>query len=155
MNTLIKNIREKVEEALPGKKYFVVDVSLKGGQGNHRLEILVDGDEGIDISTCARLNRDISAWLDTTDLIKGRYVLEVGSPGLDYPLSSERQYARNVGKELNIMMKDSSGISGKLLKVSPGQIEVEIKGKDKKAESSKVNISLEDIRKSTVKVSLK
>jgi len=157
METLIKNIREKVEEALPDKNYFVVDVSLKGGKGHQRLEILVDGDEGIDISICARLNKDLSDWLDATDLMSGHYILEVGSPGVDYPLSLERQYKRNIGRELNIILKDDSVITGKLRKVETGGLKIETseKGKRNHTERKIVNISLEEIRKSTVIVSFK
>jgi ribosome maturation factor RimP len=155
VEALIGKIREKVEEMLPGKNYFVVNISLKGSRGRKLLEVLVDGDEGIDIGTCSRISRDLSEWLDASDLIEGRYVLEVGSPGVDYPLSSGRQYSRNIGKELNIILNDNSVIKGKLVKVEKGGITVEVKEKEKSIGEKTLNIGMEEIRKSTVIVSLK
>ncbi len=155
METLIGKIREKVEELLPGKNYFVVNVSLKGGKGHQRLEVLIDGDDGIDIDTCSRVNHALSEWLDETDPVKGRYVLEVGSPGVDYPLSSRRQYNRNIGKELKIIMKDNSVKQGKLLKAEEGKILVNIRDNRKGAGNTLLHIDLDEIRKSTVIVSLK
>ena len=157
MEALIGNVREKVEEMLPGKQYFVVNVSLKGSRGRQLLEVLVDGDEGIDIGTCSRLSRELSAWLDGGELMKGRYTLEVGSPGVDYPLSSERQYKRNIGRELKVVMKDDSVVQGKLLKAESGGIQLEVteKGKGKKAVVKSLNIDMKEIRKSTVIVAIK
>ena len=155
MEALIGTIREKVKEMLPDKKYFVVNVSLKGSRGGQLLEVLVDGDEGVDIGTCSRLSRDLSEWLDGADLIKGHYTLEVGSPGIDYPLSSERQYKRNIGRELKIILNDDSVIKGKLVKVEHDRIELEVKGKEKKAGVKTFGFGMEEIRKSTVIVAIK
>ena len=140
---------------LPGEQYFVVNVSLKGNRGRQLLEVLVDGDEGIDIGTCSRLSRELSEWLDRTDLIKGHYVLEVGSPGVDFPLSSERQYKRNIGRKLKVVLNDNSVISGRLEKVELDGIELFVKEKGKKAGGKSLNIGFEEIRKSTVIVSIK
>ncbi len=152
---LLNTIRHKVEEILPGKGYFVVNVSLKGSKNHQRLEVLVDGDSGIDINVCSQINRELSQWLDQTDLISGHYVLEVGSPGTEYPLNSERSYHKNIGRELKVVMNDNTVLKGKLIKIGKGKIDLATGGNKKGADDDIREIGLEDIRKSTVIVSLR
>jgi ribosome maturation factor RimP len=151
----MQEIRERAEGFLPGKDYFIVRVSLTGSKGNRRLEILADGDHGIDIDVCSKLSRDLSEWLDGNNLIEERYVLEVGSPGIDFPLETPRQYKKNIGRLLTIVKIDGSVVKGKLTGVESAGISVESAGDKKKPSSQMVSIEFDKIRKSTVTVSFK
>ena len=140
---------------LPDKNYFIVRVSLTGSKGHRRLEILADGDHGIDIDVCSRLSRDLSDWLDSKSLIDGHYVLEVGSPGTDYPLDTPRQYKKNLGRMLKIVKNDGSVVKGKLAGIETAGIALEA-DQNKKSSAPRIeNIGFDQIRKSTVIVSLK
>jgi len=44
---------------------------------------------GIEVDECALISRNISAVLDVEDPISDAYALEVGSPGIDRPLTRE------------------------------------------------------------------
>ena len=149
------DIRDKVEQLLPGKEFFVVDISLTGGKGHRHLEVLVDGDHGIDLNECTRISRELSDWLDHTTLIDGPYVLEVGSPGVDYPMRSSRQYAKNNGRTLKGVLNDDSVVMGRLVRLGDRQVELESPGKGKKDTSERHPIGFDQIRKSTVIVSFK
>jgi ribosome maturation factor RimP len=155
VDTLINEIREKAEGMLPDKSFFVVSVSLTGSKGRRRLELLADGDHGIDIDVCSKLSRELSDWLDNNNLIDGPYILEVGSPGTDYPIVSLRQYKKNIGRLLKVEKNDNTEIKGKLFEVDETGITVEIQSNNKKAESVKELIGFNQIRKSTVIVSFK
>ena len=49
---------------------------------------------------CEAVSRRLSDILDEKDFIEDSYVLEVSSPGLGRPLKKEKDYKRNLGKEV-------------------------------------------------------
>ncbi|HLF33732.1 MAG TPA: ribosome maturation factor RimP [Cyclobacteriaceae bacterium] len=155
MSALIKEIRERTEELLPGENYFVVDVSLTGGKGSRKLKILVDGDQGIDIDACSRISRELSDWLDQKEPIEGPFTLEVGSPGIDYPLSTPRQFRKNLGRMIKVLKSGQLITRGVLKEVDDRGIVIvepaEKEGKEGLAES----IDFGEILKATVIVSFK
>ncbi len=64
----------------------------------------VSGGSGVSLADCQAVSRDLSTVLDVESphLPHGRYRLEVGSPGLDRPLFSSRDYERFAGREINV-----------------------------------------------------
>jgi len=83
--------------------YDLEDVSLSRAGRRHVLRVLVDADGGITLDDVAVVSREISAALDAADesgseVLPGEYQLEVGSPGVDRPLTAPRHWRRNVGR---------------------------------------------------------
>ncbi len=99
---LAERIRALAEEAVADGDLFVVDVEVKGFQGSRVVSVFVDGEAGAGADDLARVSRSLGFALDTEDLVKGRYRLDVSTPGADRPLSDRRQYARHVGRELAV-----------------------------------------------------
>ena len=81
-----------------------------GGVDPKRGAILVvsvepkDGSK-LKIDDCKIISNTISASLDVADPIADSYVLEVGSAGLDRPLSDKRDFKRFIGFEAKIECK--------------------------------------------------
>ncbi|WP_297336618.1 ribosome maturation factor RimP [Algoriphagus sp.] len=157
MSELREVLEEMVSGHLPDQSHFVVEVkiSLKGDQT--LLSILLDADQGVTIDTCARISRAVSNEIEEKNLIESAYRIEVSSPGVDYPLSSERQYIKNIGRELKVLLQNGLEIKGKLLAVAEGKITLLVKKKEKgkKATEEETSHALEDIKKSIVQVSFK
>jgi ribosome maturation factor RimP len=62
-------------------------------QGKYSLlKIFIDADDGINVEDCARVSRQVSSLLDVEDPFKGKYTLEVSSPGLDRRLFKLEQF---------------------------------------------------------------
>lgn len=91
---------QAVADAAPDA--YVVDVEIRGHQGSRVVAVYVDTDAGIDLDATAAVSRALGAALDHTDLVKGRYRLDVSSPGADRPLTQPRQLRRHVGRELAV-----------------------------------------------------
>ncbi len=82
--------------------YDLVRVRVMGGT-RVRLQIMAERPDGtMTIDDCEILSRAVSARLDVEDPIRGEYVLEVSSPGLDRPLVRRRDYERFEGHEAKI-----------------------------------------------------
>jgi ribosome maturation factor RimP len=82
----------------------LVEVEVKGQKGSRVVRVITDTDDGVDIDVVATISRQVGDILDEDeDLIDGNYTLEVSSPGVDRPLTTARQLARHVGRDLRVV----------------------------------------------------
>lgn len=150
-----KRVKELVEEKIADKpNLFIVDIKM---HPNGKLIILLDGDNGIGIDECVQVSRHVGLHLEEENVIETAYNLEVSSPGIDYPLSSPRQYAKNVGRNLGIKMKDGAKREGTLTGLTEDAITIEekVKEKGKKAQVIESVIPMDQITETKVLISFK
>jgi ribosome maturation factor RimP len=152
-NRVTELVEEKIAE-IERPDLFVVDVKM---HSNGKLIILVDGDNGIGIAECAAISRYVGFKLEEENTIEEAYNLEVSSPGLDMPLTSVRQYTKNIGRDLAIKMADGVKREGKLTALAEDAIVIEeqIKQKGKKAEVIESVIPIDKITETKVLISFK
>jgi len=141
-------IRQLVDEIIERDDWFVVDVQVRGRKGSRVVEVYVDGDEGVSVDEMAKLSRELAFLLDAEDLIKGKYNLNVSSPGDDRALLFERQYQRHVGKPLQVLVNGEDGgiwVEGENLGVKDGVLTLQTK-------SGAEEFSLDGISKARIKL---
>lgn len=157
MSELKHTIEAIVEKHLPDENHFIVEVKMVEKSGKTLLNLLIDSDQGLTIETCARISRLVSGELEEMEIMPDAYTIEVSSPGLDYPLSSKRQYMKNIGRELKVNLSTDKEVVGKLLDVNDSGIKVLVKKKEKgkKATEEELAIPFEQVKKSIVQVSFK
>jgi ribosome maturation factor RimP len=81
------------------------------------------------------------------------FSLEVSSPGLDEPLKLLRQYQKNVGRSVEVVLKDGSKTEGKLIGVGENEITVEEQtGKGKKMVTTEHVMPFETIKTTKIQV---
>lgn len=104
--TLEKQIEDILESALLEKGFGIVRLQLQGS-GRQTLQILIERlDEGlVSIDDCVDVSHLASALLDVEDPIPGAYTLEVGSAGLDRPLTKLSDFDRFKGSMAKINLK--------------------------------------------------
>ena len=97
--------------------FELVDVEYVKEAGTWYLRAYIDKEGGIAVDDCEVISRRLSDWLDKEDFIDDSYILEVSSPGLGRPLKKEKDFARSIGKEVDIRLyrardkqKDFTGI---------------------------------------------
>lgn len=83
-------------------KFELVDVEYVKEGSNWYLRAYIDKEGGITVDDCELVSRRMSDLLDEKDFIEESYIFEVSSPGLGRPLKKEKDYARSMGKELEI-----------------------------------------------------
>lgn len=92
-------------------QFELVDVEYVKEGSNWYLRAYIDKEGGITIDDCETVAREMNELLDREDFIPDSYVFEVSSPGLGRPLKKEKDFARNMGKEVEIRtyrMRDGS-----------------------------------------------
>jgi ribosome maturation factor RimP len=147
---VVSEIEKLANEHLAGTDKFLVEVLIKPG---NRIYVFIDGDHGVTISDCVAMSRHIESSLDreTED-----FELNVSSAGADYPISQPRQYLKNIGRSLNVSLKDERVIAGKLETVDETGITLTTKGdKKKKLPPETLAIPYTDIKESIVIISFK
>ena len=154
---LEQTITEIVEKHLPDDSHFVVEVKVSRQGPKKALHILIDADGGVNIDGCAKVSRAVSEEIEAKNLIDEAYILEVSSPGVDYPLSSRRQYEKNIGRTLSVQLENGETKEGQLTAVIQTGIvlKVKVKEKGKKAAEEEVGVAFDQIKKSTVMISFK
>lgn len=95
MEAMIAPILERMNFELVDAEY------VKEG-GTWYLRAYIDKEGGITVNDCEAVAREMNELLDEADFIPNAYVFEVSSPGLGRPLKKEKDFQRNLGKEVEI-----------------------------------------------------
>jgi len=85
-----------------GLQLWGIDLSQRGKYSI--LRIYIEREEGVTITDCEKVSRQVSAILDMEDPIAGEYTLEVSSPGLDRPLFTSEQFGRFIGSDVKVRL---------------------------------------------------
>jgi ribosome maturation factor RimP len=151
MQTEISSIEEKIQSLLK-EPHFLVDVRIKP---TNNIRVYLDSDEGMPLSELISYNRALYKQIEESGMYPdGNFSLEVSSPGLDEPLKKLRQYKKNVGRPVDIVLQDGSKKEGKMLDVNEDGITLETEtGKGKKKEIKQETILFTDIK--TTKIQIK
>ncbi len=89
-----------IEPLLMQLGYELVELEFAPARGGGSLRIFIDRPEGIGISDCERVSREVSALLDVEDPIPSAYSLEVSSPGDDRVLRTHAHFERFKGSRV-------------------------------------------------------
>lgn len=101
-------LEQVINEALEGTKMYLV--TLHVGKDNV-IDVALDSDEDITIDDCVAVNDAVLAAFDRDE---EDYELTVGSYGITSPLLLPRQYAKNVGYEVEVLTCDGRKLKGVL-----------------------------------------
>ena len=82
--------------------FELVDVEYVKEGGIYYLRAYIDKEGGITVNDCEAVAREMNVLLDEKDFIPDSYTFEVSSPGLGRPLKKEKDFVRNMGKEVEI-----------------------------------------------------
>lgn len=130
IETQLSTIEKMIVHLLEDQpQYFLVDIRIKP---TNNVKVFLDGDQGITIEKCISVNRALYKKLEESLLFPdGDFSLEISSPGLDEPLKLYRQYVKNTGRLVEVLLKEGQKLEGKLLEVNEQGIVIEeIRGKN-------------------------
>jgi ribosome maturation factor RimP len=131
--------------------HFLVEVRIKP---TNNVKIFVDADEGVSITALVSYNRKLYKMLEESPLFPtGDFSLEVSSPGLDEPLKIHRQYKKNIGRFVEILLLDGSKKEGKLLEATEDGIVIGFEtGKGKTKETVQESILFDHIKSTKIQI---
>ena len=103
-----KKTEELLLPIMEENQFELVDVEYVSEGGVYYLRAYIDKPGGITVDDCEVVSRRLSDLLDKKDFIKdASYILEVSSPGLGRQLKKDKDFDRNMGKEVEIRLYKS------------------------------------------------
>ena len=123
---LLKNIEDFIAGILSkDEDVFLVEIKISP---TNDIKVFLDADNGITIEKCTKVNKALYKYIDESELFPdGNFSLEVSSPGVDEPLKLNRQYKKNIHRNVEVMMNDGTRFEGLLSSVDDEQIVIEEK----------------------------
>jgi ribosome maturation factor RimP len=127
--TTREDIFDKISPLVHKLDFELEDVILKSAGKNTIVQVLVDKDSGISLDEVANLSTKLSDFFDENSLMGNKtYTLDVGSPGIDRPLTKLRHWKKNLDRLVKINSK-SNVFEGRIKKVEELEVQIDIKGK--------------------------
>jgi ribosome maturation factor RimP len=126
-----------VEPVVTAAGYDLEALTLSQAGRRTLVKVVVDGDGGVSLDAVADVSRAVSAALDAAeeiagDLLPGEYALEVGSPGVDRPLTLPRHWRRNVGRLVAVPLRTGDAgdrqLTGRVLAADDEGVVLDVPG---------------------------
>ena len=154
--TLSKLLEEKFNEEEFNDCFLV---EIKAHQ-NKKVEVFVDSDSSLTLDRCRQLSRFLEKHIDENGWLGEKYTLEVSSPGIGRPLQFLRQYTKNIGRKVEVILLEGDPKTGHLIQANEQGILIEEKlrvkeGKKKKTIIEQTEIPFNNIKETKVKISFK
>ena len=108
-----KQVIELLDGEFARAGYEIEDVVIDTAARPPRITVVADGDEPLDLDSIAQLSRSASECAGSRST-QPPYVLEVTSPGVDRPLTTEKHYRRARGRKVEVTLSDGSQLTGRL-----------------------------------------
>lgn len=141
---LIAMFREPVES----NGLDLEDVEVRQVGSRTQIRVAVDKDGGVDLDQVTDISRLLSEVLDANEsILPESYVLEVGSPGVDRPLTEPRHWRRAIGRLVSINLVDNSVVSGRVVSTTEDAVTLTIK-------TGELDVPLSNVRRAIVEVEL-
>lgn len=121
-NSLIKNL---VSNSIAQSELYIVEITVAPG---NRINILIDSLKGATIDDCVMVSRSIEQQLDRE---VEDFELEVSSPGLTQPFKVIQQYQKNIGREVEVLLKNGQKLTGMLSNLEDNIMTIETQKKVK------------------------
>lgn len=98
---LSQKMREKVENIVnialeKDSSLFLIDLKISA---DNRIQVIIDGDDGVRVENCVAVSREIENQLDREE---EDFSLTVMSAGLSEPLRLPRQFKKNIGRQIKV-----------------------------------------------------
>ena len=146
-------LKDIVDEALAlNESLYLIELSISV---NNKVQVVVDGDNGVSLSETMRISRAIN---DNFDREVEDFSLEVTTPDIAHPLKVKRQYIKNLNRILKVKTAEEE-LEGTLVSADEETIvlqwkarEPKLVGKGKVTVDKVVTLEYTEIKEAKVKI---
>ena len=130
LTSLETKIKEVLEPVINDLGFKVYDIIYEKEAQDYYLRVFIDKDEVISSDDCALVSQTIDPILDEKDFIKGAYLLEVSSPGLERRIRDDAQLEKALNSKIEVhtfkKVNDDKILIGNLISFSENNIILDI-----------------------------
>ena len=146
----VSKVSDKVEEFIKpivdelNQGIDIVEVEFAKKHNGDNLTVFIDKPNGVTIEDCELVHNAIDGPLDDLDPTEGKpYTLNVSSPGIDRPIVTDKDYARNIGQELELSLYEpimkKMTLVGVLIAFNNDSVILEINNENLEIERKKIS----------------
>lgn len=100
-----QHIESLIENDIQAMGFDLVACLWVSEDGQRILRVLIDKQNGVNSGDCAKVSRHVSGVLDIEEPVRGKYTLEVSSPGIDRPLTKPLHYTQFLGEQAALTLR--------------------------------------------------
>lgn len=139
----VRQLAEPVIEGLQAGIELIEVEYVKEG-ADWYLRLYIDKTGGVTLDDCQLVSEALNDLLDEADPVKGKYIFEVSSPGIDRPLKTDRDFARYQGEDIEIHLyapvENSKIFTGTLIGRENGEILMDQNGTERRFAEKDVSL---------------
>lgn len=107
--------------------FILEEIKVNSSGKRRHLSVIIDGVErNPNLDEIASISRAISDELDRVSVLGGQpFTLEVTTPGIDRPLTLQRHWVKNLGRLVEIHLKEDKKIVGRINAVASDKVEID------------------------------
>ncbi|MBI4689634.1 MAG: ribosome maturation factor RimP [Nitrospirae bacterium] len=113
----------------------IAGVNLFGKGKRMIVRVAIDKGGGVTLDDCEKFSRSLELLFETESVMKDSYSLEISSPGLDRPLTSIKDFERNIGRLVRVITKeridDQNFFLGRIISATDNIVRLLIDKEDK------------------------
>lgn len=144
-----RQVIELLEGEFARAGFDIEDVVIDASARPPRIAVVTDGDNGLDLDSVARLSRVASELLDGLD--SAAYLLEVTSPGVERPLTTDKHFRRARGRKVEMTLADGKTLTGRLGEATGSTVRLVLRA-GARGEFAVRDIDLDTVVKTVVQV---
>nr|WP_218621506.1 ribosome maturation factor RimP [Mycolicibacterium hippocampi] len=144
-----RQVIELLEGEFARAGFDIEDVVIDASARPPRIAVVTDGDNGLDLDSVARLSRVASELLDGLD--SAAYLLEVTSPGVERPLTTDKHFRRARGRKVEMTLADGETLTGRLGEATGSTVRLVLRA-GARGEFAVRDIDLDTVVKTVVQV---
>jgi ribosome maturation factor RimP len=100
--TYREKIVQIIEPVIESEGMEIIDLECLKMKYRWLVRIYIDKEGGVTIADCSEISKQAGDILDVYDVLPGSYTLEVSSPGLDRPLTRDKDFIKYRGSTVRI-----------------------------------------------------
>ncbi|GAA0702795.1 ribosome maturation factor RimP [Kitasatospora atroaurantiaca] len=146
-------LRALLEPLAAEAGFDLEDVKVTQAGSRRQVQIDVDADGGVDLDAIAEFSRRVGQELDESDVMgSAPYVLEVGSPGVDRPLTEPRHWRRAEGRLVKAHLADGGEIVARVLETDEDGALVEVQPVKGRGKAKERRLAYAEVARARVQV---
>jgi ribosome maturation factor RimP len=155
MDATTSHLTAEIRARVAALGYEVWDVRTRGTKKRVVLQIRIDRSDwapepgrGITVDECADVSRGLEAWLDESQVLGPRYLLEVSSPGIERPIRWPEHWTRFEGYAVRVRLPERGRVTARIIAVEkdPDVVVLQPEGEEER------RVPMADAREATLLV---
>ncbi|MCI0500886.1 MAG: ribosome maturation factor RimP [Epsilonproteobacteria bacterium] len=108
-------LEEEIKIVVEGCGMSLYDIVQVKENDNNIYRIYITSPDGVSLDKCEEISRMVAPILDIKEPMRGKYLLEVSSPGIERKLKKLEHLQSSVGENVKGKLFDGGTFKGKLL----------------------------------------